>query len=161
VQAPYNFSSSPIQDRHEQVTTSSHDQPSPSNAASVTVHGVASLGPKASVKKRKQQAEGEPTVKDVTLDFWRRKGDDMSSVVTQSRVAFLRLVATNPWSLGKHKTNGLRNEDTSVHARFAHDALMGTAQRLGLSREQFTVKPLMITTVCNIPVVYSSSGLCL
>ncbi|KAF8341361.1 uncharacterized protein EI90DRAFT_3011980 [Cantharellus anzutake] len=149
--APYNFSSSPIQHhRDEQATTSNHDQPSPSNAASVTVHGVASLGPKGSVKKRKQRTEGEPTVKDATLDFWRRKGDDTSSVVTQSRVAFLRLVATNPWSLGKHKTNGLRNEDTSVHARFAHDALMGTAQRLGLSRDQFTVKPLMITTLIRI-----------
>ncbi|KAF8312894.1 uncharacterized protein EI90DRAFT_3022832 [Cantharellus anzutake] len=52
-QAPYNFSSSPIQDHHKQVTASNHDQPSPSNAASVTVHGVASLGPKASVKQSK------------------------------------------------------------------------------------------------------------
>jgi len=129
--------------------------------ASVVLHGIPSLGPKEPVRKRKpQEAEGAPTVKDAKLDFWHQKTDEHTfAAVSQSCAIFLQLVASNPWSLGKHRMNGIRNEDTSIHTQFAHDALMEIAQQLGLTRDQFVVKPLMITTVCYV-YISSSNGIC-
>jgi len=154
---------SPI--HHNSATNpSSNDQPSSpnseSNAASVVLHGIPSLGPKEPVRKRKPwEAEGAPTVKDAKLDFWCQKADEHTfAAVSQSHAIFLQLVASNPWSLGNHRTNGIRNEDTLIHTQFAHDTLMGIAQQLGLMCDQFVVMPLMIMMVCYV-YISSSNGI--
>ncbi len=99
-------------------------------------------------------------MKDAKLDFWCQKADEHTfAAVSQPCAIFLQLVVSNPWSLRKHRMNGIRNEDTSIHTQFAHDALMEIAQQLGLMRDQFVVKPLMITTVCYV-YISSSNGIC-
>ncbi|KAF8312764.1 uncharacterized protein EI90DRAFT_3137110 [Cantharellus anzutake] len=125
--------------------------PVASSTASVTLHGAVNLAPKASSKKAKQKANGEPSARDATLEFWcQHDNPQVFSVLNYSRPVFLQLVASNPWSLGENSLNGARSEDASIHQRFAQEALARSAQNLNLRSDQFMVEPLMITTLMKI-----------
>ncbi|KAF8330154.1 uncharacterized protein EI90DRAFT_3124587 [Cantharellus anzutake] len=84
------LSCNPATNQDSNLASDEHpSSPIPSHVESVVVHGVANLGPKLPVRKRKQQAEGEPTSKDATLEFWHQGDDETFSVITQSRIEFL------------------------------------------------------------------------